>query len=85
VRQLSLDQLAEPGLEPVRLAELVDAAALPAGPRVSGYVRWRFGIALQDGDLMAVEGEEHGGAQPHDARPHHHYACHGLPVCVEKL
>ena len=64
--QLGIEQLPEPGKEAVELAELGDAAALPARPAVIGPGGWGRRVPIEDADAVAVASEQHPAAQPGD-------------------
>ena len=78
VGQLALELDAHAGLEEVQEAELVDPAPLPGVPGLGGSGRW-CGVALEDGDLVPVAGEQHGRCQSGDAPTRDHHVGHRSP------
>ena len=61
VGKLALEDVAEAREEVVEHAELVDAAPLPARPRLVDRGGRRFRVALEHGDRVAVLREQHRG------------------------
>ena len=61
VGELALEDVTEAGEEVVEHAELVDAAPLPARPRLVDRGRRCFGVALEHRDRVAVLREQHRG------------------------
>ena len=55
----------------MRLAELRDAAPLPALPSLAERFRNASRIALQDGDVVVVARQEHGRGEAAHPRPEH--------------
>ena len=76
VGQVLVELLAELGLEVVGEPELVDAAALPAFPRVTGVGRRRRGVALEHGHLVTVTLQQQSGAHPDQATADDHHSRH---------
>jgi hypothetical protein len=75
------------GMQEVGEAELGDAAALPALPRLVGVGGGRLGVALEDGDVVALPGQHdragetaHSGAKNENAG-HRASLSYGNPHC----
>ena len=71
VRQLGVEQLAEPGQEGVEQLELIDAAALPAPPRILIPRRGSGRVTFEQANAVAVACQQQAAAQPDDTATHH--------------
>ena len=71
VGQVVVEDLAESRQEGVRQSELRHTASLPVVPRVGRSGR-RGGVALQEGHVVTVAGQQDASDQPGDAASDHH-------------
>jgi hypothetical protein len=83
LRELGVDESPISTEEGVRESELVDASPLPGIPCGIAPVGRRGRVPLQEGHLMPVLRQEHGGTEPDDAAAHDKYVSHDDPFLGE--